>query len=313
MKRFAKVVVLVCSLLLARLATVSAAEAGKAVSVDLILVAGQSNAVGYDADPDQLPADPADKEVLFWWRCGDPPPDEHDSTSGGRWEHLQSQPRGNPAPKTGGMPRQYGNFAKPRGGFGPEIGLARELHAKEGKRLMIVKAAFSGTGMKTDWNPADTGDGGACYRALVSEARTAIGAAKSQGANLRLRALVWVQGESDANSKDAPNYEKALGEMLTSLRKDLDAPRLITLLGINTQFGGGRNRFVPQIVEAQKALAARDPQCIYVDTAGAPLANAVHFDAAGTLAIGRRFAAALLQAERKAAKKRPPHIHGAIK
>lgn len=66
---------------------------------DLILVAGQSNAVGADALASELPADPADQSVLFWWRTGDPPPDEYDTTSGGKWTTLRPQPRGNPMPK----------------------------------------------------------------------------------------------------------------------------------------------------------------------------------------------------------------------
>ncbi len=42
---------------------------------DLILIAGQSNAVGYDAKPSELPADDADKQMMFWFRVGDPPPE----------------------------------------------------------------------------------------------------------------------------------------------------------------------------------------------------------------------------------------------
>ena len=185
---------------------------------DLVLVAGQSNAVGFDAYASELPADPADKDVLFWWRCGDPPPDEHDSTCQACWTPLQPQPRGNPldrnsgenGERTFGLQRQYGNFAKPEGGFGPEMGLARELRAKEGQPLAIVKVAFSGTGMHTDWNPADRDDGGACYRALVAETKAALAAAEAQGIVLHPRALVWVQGESDANAQDAPRYEQAM-------------------------------------------------------------------------------------------------------
>lgn len=101
---------------------------------DLVLVAGQSNAVGFDAYANELPADPADKDVLFWWRCGDPPPDEHDST-------CQAQ---------------------------------------------------------------------------------------------------------------------ALRAMLSALRKDLQAPQLIAMLGVNTRFGNDQNPFVPKIAEAQQAIAARD-------------------------------------------------------
>lgn len=63
--------------------------------------------------------------------------------------------------------------------------------------------------------------------------------------------VVWVQGETDANEKDAPNYEKAPGAMIAALRKDLNSPRLIALVGINAQFGGGKNAFMPKIIEAQ--------------------------------------------------------------
>ena len=264
---------------------------------DLILVAGQSNAVGYDAKPSELPADSADRNIMFWWRCGDPPPDEFDSTSGGKWMSLQAQPRGNPkVPRQG---RQYGNFAQVEGGFGPEIGFARALYVKGRHGLAIVKAAFSGTGMAQDWNPADPGDGGSCYRSLVSETKAALAMARNQGITLRLRALIWVQGESDANAQLAPRYEKALGDMITALRKDLGAPELITLLAVNTHFGNDQNPFVPKIVEAQQALARKDVRCAYVDTATASIANSAHYDTVGTLEVGRRFAEALLKIEAK--------------
>jgi lysophospholipase L1-like esterase len=211
---------------------------------------------------------------------------------------LQPQPRGNPLGREA-LRRQYGNFKKPEGGFGPEFGLARTLRAKEGKPLAIVKVAFSGTGLRTDWNHADSGDNGACYRALISETKAAIAAAKAQDISLRPRALVWVQGESDSNPADAPNYERALGALIAALRKDLEAPQLIALLGVNTRFGNGKNLFVPKIVEAQKALASKDARCIYVDTAGAETLppSHTHFTAAGTLEVGNRFAEALRKIE----------------
>lgn len=263
--------------------------------VDLILVAGQSNSVGFNAIPSQLPPDDKDRDVLFWWRCGDPPPDEHDSL-GRRWSHLQPQPIGNP--KQTKQSRQYGNFAQKEGGFGPEIGLGRTLSKQQSCKLAIVKAAFSGTGMKTDWNPKDPGDAGACYRALVEETQAATAAAKERGLTLRPRALVWVQGESDSNATDAPNYERNLGEMLDALRRDINAPQLIALLAINTQFGGGKNVFVPKVIDAQKALAAKDAKrCVYVDTAGVTIANGAHWDTVGTIEVGRRFADALLKLE----------------
>ena len=262
---------------------------------DLILVAGQSNAVGFDAYASELPADDSDKDVMFWWRVGDPPPDEHDVTSGGKWTHLQPQPKGAPKEKNNGA-RQYGNFAKAEGGFGPEIGLARELNAKEGKPLAIIKAAFSGTAVAQDWNPDDPGIGGSCYRALVETVKSAVTAAKAQKIELKFRALVWVQGESDATPAYAPLYTKNLAHLITRLRSDLAAPELIALIGVNTRFGNGKNPNMPLVIASQKAIDAQDPLAVYVDTEGAETLppSHTHFTAKGTLEIGRRYAKALL-------------------
>ena len=262
---------------------------------DLILVAGQSNAVGFDAYASEMPADDSDKDVMFWWRVGDPPPDDHDVTSGGKWTTLQPQPKGSPKEKNNGA-RQYGNFAKAEGGFGPEIGFARELKAKEGKPLAIIKAAFSGTAVAQDWNPDDPGIGGSCYRALVETVKSALVAAKAQNIELRFRALVWVQGESDATPAYAPLYTKNLAHMITRLRSDLAAPELIALIGVNTRFGNGKNPNMPAVIESQKAVDAQDPLAVYVDTEGAETLppSHTHFTAKGTLEIGRRYAKALL-------------------
>eukprot|EP00913_Durusdinium_trenchii_P013424 g12605.t1 len=263
--------------------------------VDLLIVAGQSNAVGFNAIPSELPPDDADRKILFWWRCGDPPPDKHDSVSR-KWTTLKPQPLGDPNREK--KPRQYGNFAQPEGGFGPEIGLARAVYARENKPLAVIKVAFSGTGLQRDWNHADPGERGACYRALIAEIRTAAARLKQeQGITLRPRAFAWVQGESDANANDAPRYSKALGRMLAALRRDLKTPGLKALVAVNTKFGNGRNRFMPTIVAQQQQLADRDPRCVYVDTSSATIANRAHFDSKGTLLVGRLFAEALFRLE----------------
>jgi hypothetical protein len=270
---------------------------------DLILVAGQSNAVGYDAYAEELPADPKDAATMFWWRVGDPPPDEFDGTSARQWTTLQFQPRtpameADAAKKIG---RQYGNFnKKSKGGFGPEIGMVRTLATKESRPLAVIKTAFSGTSVAGDWNVGLPGKADACYRAMIEESKAAMASAKSKGLTLRPRAFVWVQGESDANAKDAPAYVANLTKMLKSLRTELDAPDLILLLGVNTRFGNGKNPFMPKVIEAQKEVAATLPHSRYVDTAGAETLppSHTHFTAVGTLEIGRRYADALLAVER---------------
>ena len=269
---------------------------------DLILVAGQSNAVGYDAYAEDLPVDESDLKTLFWWRVGDPPPDEFDGTSGRRWTHLQYQPRteamsGEEAKRKG---RQYGNFnRKTKGGFGPEMGMVRSLVEGGAGALAVVKTAFSGTSVAGDWNVGRPSEADSCYRAMIDETRAAVAAAREKGVTFRVRALVWVQGESDANAKDAPVYAENLERMLRRLREDLEAPKMVLLLGVNTRFGNGKNAYMPQVVAAQKEVASRMSRAAYVDTEGAETLEPshTHFTAAGTLEVGRRYARALIEVE----------------
>jgi len=260
--------------------------------VDLLLVAGQSNAVGYDTSPDQLPQEYVNKNVMFWWRCGDPPADEYDTNSGHKWVELQVQPKGNPKKKGA---RQYGNFHNGKGGFGPEMGLTRTLLKRQSNRpLAVVKVAYSGTSV-LDW---DTKAEGSCYQALVSEAKLAIAKAKEKGITLHVRALVWVQGEDDARKDRWAEYKDRLEKIIVALRKDLGAPNMIALLGVNSKFVNDKV-YVPKIVEAQKALAETSPYIKYVDDTGCEIANKWHFSSKGTLDYGDRFAEQLLQAEKE--------------
>ncbi len=290
------------ALALSLLVWASLSATGRSETRDLIVVAGQSNAVGFDAYAEDLPPDANDSKTLFWWRVGDPPPDAFDSTSARQWTNLQFQPRteamsGDAAQKTG---RQYGNFnRKSKGGFGPEMGLARTLASRESRPLAVVKTAFSGTSVAGDWNIERTDEAQNCYRAMLEETKLAIESAKQKGIDLHVRALVWVQGESDANAKDAPLYAVNLSRMLEKLRSDLAAPEMILLLGVNTRFGNGNNQFMPSVIESQKSVASKLSRARYVDTNGAETLppSHTHFTAQGTLEIGRRYAEALLEVE----------------
>jgi len=274
-----------------------ATAAQTAKQLDLLIVAGQSNATGFDTDPGKLGVDDLDALIRFRFRVGDPPPDEHDSSSSRtQWTKLSSQPLGNPGPKS--EPRQYGNFVNPSGGFGPEISFARKLKRRDKQtgrdaELAVVKVAFSGTSVADDWDPTGVGKRGACYRTLVEEVRAAQSLAEAEGFTIRFRGLVWVQGESDANEIDAPKYAKRLTAMFEAFRRDIQAERLPILVSVNVHFHEGKNKFMPEIIAAQKRVGHEFADSRYVDTTGAGLANDVHFNSEGTVEVGKRFASAL--------------------
>lgn len=278
--------------------------------LDLLIVAGQSNATGFDTDPDKLGVDELDALIRFRFRVGDPPPDEHDSSSSRtKWTTLGSQPLGKPGPNS--EPRQYGNFANPKGGFGPEVAFARKIKRRDKQtgratELAVVKAAFSGTSVADDWDPAGEGKRGACYRALVEEIREAKSLAEAEGLTVNFRGLAWVQGESDANANDAPKYAERLKAMFRSLRRDIQAERLPVLVSVNVHFHEEKNKFMPEIIAAQKRVGHEFPICRYVDTRGAAIANDVHFNSEGTNEVGKRFASALLAIENESSSENGP-------
>lgn len=260
---------------------------------DLILVAGQSNSVGFDTFAKDLSADSSDKDVMFWWRCGAPPVDEFDSTCDQKWTHLQVQPKEG---RVASSERRHRNFKNKGGGFGPEIGLARTLQKLQpDRKLAIVKVAYNGTSV-TQWQP-DNDPALTCYEALISEAKTAIEKAKEDGVTLRPRALVWVQGESDGNARRVKQYKDKLGTMIQNLRKDLDAPDMIALLGVNTKFKDCPPE-LQQVIDIQKDLGDESKSIAYVDSADCEIVNKYHFSSKGTLELGKLFAEKLVEVEK---------------
>ena len=278
-----------------------AAAKETAKSIDLLIVAGQSNATGFDTDPTKLGADDLDALIRFRFRAGDPPPDDHDSISPrNKWSVLSVQPPGMPGPKS--EPRQYGNFSNPSGGFGPEISFARKLKRRDQQlgrvsELAVVKVAFSGTSVADDWDPTGEGKRGACYRTLVEEVRAAQLLAEAEGLTVNFRGLMWVQGESDANANDSPKYAERLKAMFETFRSDIKAERLPILVSVNVHFHEGKNKFMPDIIAAQKQVGHELSDCRYVDTSEVGLANDVHFNSEGTIEVGKRFASAQLAME----------------
>lgn len=254
---------------------------------ELILVAGQSNAVGFETAVADLPGHAADADIALFFDAGDPGFDDgvYDSSSLGQWMTLGAQPRGNPTLGS----RQYGNYANADGGFGPEISLARDLHDAGIAHVAVVKFAYNGTSFQdNDWQAGEP-----LYLALLDRLAAARAALEAEGRAVHLRALVWIQGESDSGST---TYAADLTAFIEALRDDTGERELPVFLGLKTDFAVSTG----VVVTAQQQVAAADPDVVYVDTVGAEAASRAHFSSMGTLEVGRRFAEALLPRLRNA-------------
>jgi len=225
--------------------------------LDVFLLAGQSNMAG------RAPVEPFDQ--LIW-----PTLFSLDSTN-------QWVPAKEPL-----------HFDKPSlVGVGPGLTFGRIVaEAQPSRRVGLVPAAVGGSSI-TAWaagaqHPQTKSHP---YDDAVRRAQFAMKAG-------RLRAILWIQGESDATAALAPVYYDQLVELIARFRRDLHNPKLPFIIGQRPALLGGRNNAWRETIDTAQRRAAQElPQVWYV---GAPslvaLPDGLHLDAPSAREIGRRLA-----------------------
>ncbi len=237
----------------------------RAAEVDVLLVAGQSNAAGR-APAAGLPVDPADMGVEYYYTTY-----RSDGTafsSGGAFVPL----------------------AAVDATFGPEFGLARTLKINHAvTQLAIIKRARGGTNLFSDW-----ASGGSMYAPFIADCRTALNLITARGDTFRLLGLAWHQGEADgAAGRSTAQYQADLHAFIANVRQDLHA--FFPDAGFeDLKVAVGEVFSAPAISPAQQAVGAVDGGARFVPTDDLNLFDGLHFDAPGQLAMGQRLADALI-------------------
>jgi len=271
--------------------------------VKVIVVAGQSNAVGYNHTREYrkgaapFPGDLLEQPDVLFWNSGHGEPE---------WGPLRVDPTGS---------------------FGPEIAMAHHLrHRYPDHRVAIIKCAKGGTGIARSrdyddvvpalnpfddkgihWHPpADGQPAGVLYRKLIDNVRAAVAELSRRELEWTLDGMVWMQGEHEAGVSPgmAADYGDLLHRFLISVRRDLRHPGLpVVIGGIN----GHGWAFRDPVREGQLQVAENTPRVALVETADLSRAGSggpAHFDADGMLKLGERFARALAGRSRRS---RCPH------
>jgi hypothetical protein len=157
----------------------------------LIVLTGQSNAVGFRSDagllPDHMPIAP------FWWN------EPGQSNSGMKWVGLTPQP---------------GSFDK--GHFGPEFGIAETI-----ENPSIFKFSLGSTSLAKDWRPGSP-DG--LMHQFLDELDLAM-----KSISARPYCFILVQGESDAQLDMVDAYRDNLTVLIGLVRQKLGADIPIVL------------------------------------------------------------------------------------
>lgn len=185
----------------------SAALSTTDVGYDLILLWGQSNMSGRGVPYDTTRYDPSDPRIQQWGASG-------------TYAGVISQAIEPLAMKD--VPS----------GIGPGLTFARwYLHsAPVNRRVLLVPSALGGTQLSTasttGWRRGVTGG---LYAQAVAQAQAALTAA---GANARITAILWIQGETDGdNGISGSAYQTDLDALIAGARTDLGLPTLPFVMG----------------------------------------------------------------------------------
>ncbi|WP_437320878.1 sialate O-acetylesterase [Sorangium sp. So ce385] len=309
---------------------ISLSASAAAQPVKLFVLAGQSNMVGYGvvaALPAELQSQPD-----IWYDHHNP-----DAREGGPYAAATSTDWGPLEPK--GEARRYG----PEITFGHAMAAAFPEH-----RIAIVKMAQGGTNLVDHWgrglgpdpevlyksqlyhallgkldSATYTGDRALRYPEEPTRLDNALARLESEGHDVEIAGLLWMQGENEAGWAAAFNYGDTLRGFIAAIREDLGVPGLPVVLGrisdnLYPANGGpiaaGKEANIDAVRAAQVAVAEEDPRVAWVDTddfAPRRSDDTWHFDSAAYQRLGERFAEAYLALVGETGSPGPSSANGA--
>ncbi|MDP3131167.1 MAG: sialate O-acetylesterase [Bacillota bacterium] len=158
---------------------------------------------------------------------------------------------------------------------------------EEGRTLLILNMAVGGTGFKDHrWNPGED-----LYERMITTALAVL----SLHAENRIVAVLWHQGETDAILDSTyREYDDHLHAMITSLRTDLALDGIPFIAGdfvpvwkeeAKTQYP------IDEVISAARQVLADLPHCGFVETDGltSNINDSIHFSRAANIELGQRY------------------------
>jgi len=235
----------------------------------LIVVAGQSNALGYTLGPADLPHNFGRSVPDVWiWEA-----------SKARFTPMT------PAQNTGSP-----NNPK---AWGAEVQFAFRWRAAFCSPLYIVKHARGDTGLaadpqELDWSPSSSGE---LFDATAAEIAAAKAALAAKGFTPRVKALLWMQGEKDASEESKGTaYEANLRDFISQVRTRWGDARTVIHIGQIDRMGPSYPG-AAKVRLAQARVAASEKNVSLVDTDPLPrqAADGLHLTGQAQIRLGDEF------------------------
>jgi hypothetical protein len=240
--------------------------------LDLWLLCGQSNMKGRGFMPEDPKNDP---RIVMMHKMDD------------QWYLAR-----HPLHLTGDAKTFQGND---NAGVGPGLAFA-EVLAEQDKTAAIglVPCAVGGSTIKL-WLK-----GAKLYEDALRRAKLAL--QTTTPVKARLRGILWLQGEANANAEELPMHTERLRIMIEAFRTDLEQPDLpFIACTIGEMQPEPRLSDLKSMNDIQLALPKTVPHTACVDARDLKthIGDSVHFDTAAQNEIGKRFAAKLAEMQKK--------------
>lgn len=287
----------------------SASTDGETNVYKLYFLGGQSNMVGYGYT-EELPNDlrqEIDRVMIFEGRAAF----DDDLRGGvGVWTTLQ--------PGHGFGVETDGRSVRLSDRFGPELSFGNTLSSQlPDSRIALVKYALGGSGLAPgvglgDWHPTSkNGHRRNQFDHAMTTLKNALSERDIDGDGVRdlliPAGIIWMQGESDANSnfETADAYQDNLALLVQSLRAALNEDNLPVVIGKITDSGmaedGSVMDYIDRVQQAQVAFAAIDncAELVSVTENLQYVGDPWHYDTDGFVRLGEAFAGAVLHLEEK--------------
>lgn len=145
--------------------------------------------------------------------------------------------------------------------FGPELQFGHVIGDAFDNEVLLLKTAWGGKSLNVDFRPPSSGgETGPYYTLMIQQVRDALENIKSDSSKgYELAGFVWYHGWNDGcDPKNAvPEYESNLVNLIKDVRKDLDVPNLLVVIGELTGPWVNAPKEWEQLRQAQAAAAAR--------------------------------------------------------
>ena len=221
---------------------------------DLFLIGGQSNSAGYGKDS---AFDPPEIGVhLFRNRH--------------RWD-LATHPMNESSDGADAKNAEMGVS-----GNSPYLSFGKNFRKFSHYPVGFIASAMGGMPMKR-WNP----ENGGLYKNMLAQVEACGG---------QIAGVLWYQGCSDTDEKNAPEYQGKYYQMINSFREELGYPVPFFTFQLNRQINGTNDPGWGLVREAQR-MASHDLDQVYVlPTLDCSLSDAIHNDAHACMRLGERMA-----------------------